>query len=429
MVIITFRSETSVLIVTAYVISFCLMVSTKALWLNPILIRQTLFVSANRRLLVLLLLVRFYTCLLVLPVIGQRERLNLKLLLVVITWLCKNFFFSSSAISLFINFELRLIPIFLIIIGWGYQTERLRASLAMFLYTALGSIPLLLLVFIHLYNNVISLNIVIDHGINKGFGVLSWPAMAFLIKLPIIGVHIWLPKAHVEAPVVGSMFLAAVLLKLGGWGLVIYQALLRSWCVSALVLGVSATGLIWISLICCQTVDSKTLIAFSSVIHISFVIFGCVILSNISRDCAVAVILRHGFSSSVAFLIVFCFYKIQNRRRLIIRKTLLSSSGLLNLIWLGTILALVGCPPSFNLWVEIVCYIIFRFLMPGLAKTLFWGALLGGAYGFLLIGKIYWGSDLNYKSSLSVRQLELIERMMRVILTILISFRLAVILI
>jgi len=94
-------------------------------------------------------------------------------------------------------------------------------------------------------------------------------------------------------------------------------------------------------------------------------------MGSTSKDCAVSVILSHGFSSSVAFFIVFCFYKTQNSRRLIIRKTLLSSSGLLNLIWLGTILALVGCPPSFNLWVEIICYIIFNFLLPGMAKPLF----------------------------------------------------------
>lgn len=426
-IVITFRSEVYAIIVTTFLINFCLLASTGVLWLNPVLVRHTLVLSGYRILLVLLLLVSFYTCLLVLPIINQSESLHIKLLLVGITVICKNFFFASSAVSLFVNFELRLIPIFLIIMGWGYQTERMGASLAIFLYTALGSIPLLLLIIIHIYNRVTSLSIITDHGTNKGLRVLVYPIIAFLIKLPIVGVHIWLPKAHVEAPVVGSMFLAAVLLKLGGWGIILYQILLRPWHISAIILGVSAMGLIWVSVICCQTVDSKTLIAFSSVLHIRFVIFGRVIMGSTSKDCAVSVILSHGFSSSVAFFIVFCFYKTQNSRRLIIRKTLLSSSGLLNLIWLGTILALVGCPPSFNLWVEIICYIIFNFLLPGMAKPLFWGALLGGAYGFLLIGKIYWGSDLNFKSSLSVSQTELIEGLLIVILTIAISFSLAII--
>ena len=383
--------------------------------------------SGLNRLLVLLLLISFYTCLLVLPVMSQSEGTSIKVLLIILTELCKKFFFSSSTISLFISFELRLIPIFIVILGWGYQTERIRASLALFMYTALGSIPLLFLILVNLRNDTIRVLIITDHRRNEIMGVLSLPVFAFLVKLPVTGAHIWLPKAHVEAPVVGSIFLAAVLLKLGGWGIVMYKIFLGSWNTSIFILRMATLGLVWISLICCQTVDSKTLIAFSSVIHISFVVIGCILINHTGVFCAVVVILRHGFSSSVAFFIVYCFYKTQNRRRLVISKTLVSSTGLLNLAWLGTILALVGCPPSFNLWVEIICYITFSYFIPSVIKTFFWRALLGGAYGFLLIGKIYWGSDYNFKSSLIVRQVELIQGLIRVILTIIISFSITVI--
>ena len=322
---------------------------------------------------------------------------------------------------------MRLIPIFTIIIGWGYQTERLTAGKALFLYTAIGSIPLLIIILIFL-NEGRSGSIALERAqIRNSISIWRIALVGFIVKLPITGVHMWLPKAHVEAPVVGSMFLAAILLKLGGWGLVLFEQFLDYGWVSNLIASLSLVGLIWISLICVQRVDSKVLIAFSSVSHIGLVLVACAGGTVLSLQCGLRVLVSHGFSSSVGFLIVFLFYLRQNRRRLIIIKTLLSSSGFLRLIWLFTVLAIIGCPPSFNLWREIICYMIFNLLLGRGAKSLFAAALLAGVYGFLLTGKIYSGSDLNFKIPLNMSSFELTQGAINAVSTIVFTWSLILI--
>lgn len=404
-----------------------LILSVKGVWADGAALSQTIILSGYRSTLVLLLIVRTFSCLLVMPVIDQGENLYLFLALILMRVFSAKFFVAASSISLFINFELRLIPIFLIILGWGYQTERILAGKALFIYTAVGSVPLLVLIIYHLS---FGRRVLISNTwgfTNRSLGLLFIPVIAFLVKLPLIGVHMWLPKAHVDAPVIGSMFLAAILLKLGGWGILLYQDRFDRIFLATFCISLSLLGVVWVSAICCQTLDRKTLIAFSSVIHIRFVVVGVAIGSNTSINCALAVLLSHGFSSSLAFYVVFLFYKLYNRRRLVLTKTLGSTRGMLRLVWLGTVIAVVGCPPSFNLWVEIMCYIVFLLDLRVLIKPMFFGALAAGVYGFLLIGKIYFGSDFIFKSCFHPTQLELGQGLIGVVLTILTSIIITII--
>ena len=298
-------SSTLLIVIGALVWLLC---TTPAIWQAPITLTQVAWVNNYSALLTLLLVFNLQACIVAICAISQSYSKKLAIILYLLALVSLKFFISHSLLFLFFTFEMSLIPIFTIIMGWGYQTERLTAGKALFLYTAIGSIPLLVIILIFLTEGR-SASIGLERAqIRNSLSVWRVALVGFIVKLPITGVHMWLPKAHVEAPVVGSIFLAAILLKLGGWGLVLFEQFLDYGWVSNLIASLSFVGLIWISLICVQRVDSKVLIAFSSVSHIGLVLVACAGGSVLSLQCGLRVLVSHGFSSSVGFLIVFLFY-------------------------------------------------------------------------------------------------------------------------
>jgi len=174
-------------------------------------------------------------------------------------------------------------------------------------------------------------------------------AGAFIVKLPLIGLHIWLPKAHVEAPVVGSMFLAAILLKLGGYGIILFQDILLLGLVNTGLIALSARGALYVALLCCQAIDLKVLIAFSSVGHMGLGIVSLLLGGQMGTLSCVTILVRHGFSSSASFYAAYIFYKTTSRRRLLLNKNLFSLRGAAVFFWVVILLALIGCPPSINI--------------------------------------------------------------------------------
>ena len=268
--------------------------------------------------------------------------------------------FGTSDLFLFyIFFESSLIPIFLIIIGWGYQPERIRASLYLLFYTLAASLPLLLGIF-WLQRVVGSAEFSVFIGLTSSNNFLFFILIiAFLVKIPIFIVHLWLPKAHVEAPVAGSMILAGVLLKLGGYGLirlfsVFYQEILFF---SSFLLTISLIGGVLACFICFRQVDRKSLIAYSSVAHIALVLTGLVIITTYGWWGCYTIILAHGICSSGLFCLVGLCYSRLGSRSIFIIRGMLMVSPLFTLWWFLFSIFNMGAPPSLNLFGEVLIFI------------------------------------------------------------------------
>ena len=230
---------------------------------------------------------------------------------------------TQSFVEFYIRFEMTLFPILMIVIGWGYQPERFAASRALIIYTISGSLPFL--VYVSARRGA-GFNYFFQSAGGQGpelrlFTVLV--VSAFLFKLPMFMLHMWLPKAHVEAPVYGSMFLAGTLLKLGGIGLVrfipFFQRAARD-----LLLSVRLLGLVVVGCICRFNRDIKVVIAYSSVAHIGLGLVIFLMMSQIREWAGVLILLTHGFSSSLMFYIAYILYTRSGRRSLILNQNSLS---------------------------------------------------------------------------------------------------------
>lgn len=262
--------------------------------------------------------------------------------------ICILFFFSKKSLRFYILFEISLLPTLLIVLLYGYQPEKLQASLYLLIYTVLSSLPLLLcLLSIPSYLS----SLFIMPGIFSGVFL----TLGFIVKTPMYIVHVWLPKAHVEAPVAGRMVLAGVLLKLGRFGLFIFCPLIHHY-ILLLYLIISILGRILGSYICTRQWDRKRLIAYSSVVHIGVVTIGVVRGSEIGYLCALIIVIAHGVCSPIIFAIAYLLYSNSHTR------LLSSNRGLLTIpfirLFLFLLLAInIGVPPFLNLWREVLMFI------------------------------------------------------------------------
>lgn len=268
------------------------------------------------------------------------------------------FFFSSESLNLYVIFELAVLPIFIIIIGWGYQTERLEARLRLFFYTIRASLPLLG-IYLWLYlNSITTYLILIDKIIiiNNSFTskiIIFCLLAAFLVKLPIYGVHLWLPKAHVEAPVFGSIILAAILLKLGSFGIWLFTPYIFLDSVNIFI-SIRIIGGVLVRILCLRLVDLKIIIAYSSVSHIGCVLIPIFLSNTLSSFSGILLILAHGVRSSAIFLISYYLYQINYSRRLLLTKGILTISRSISLLWFLILIINIAAPPTINLLAEIL---------------------------------------------------------------------------
>lgn len=312
----------------------------------------------------------------------------LRFLLSRLSSVCVLFFLETRWIKFYIYFELSLVPIFLIIIGWGYQIERVKATKSIILYTISASLPLFFIILTFLLKGI---DLISQRNLGGAISPIAVPLglitlLAFIVKLPVFFVHLWLPKAHVEAPVSGSIFLAAVLLKLGGYGLVTLRIFIENAPrFKSGVARISAWSIVFVGVLCVQASDIKVLIAFSSVAHMALGLIVLCTSTSAAVACVVLVLLRHGLSSSTAFYFSYLFYKSSQTRRIVLNKCGHTKIGLIFLFWSICCLGVIGAPPTFNLWVEIISFISIISSGTAILKILFWRALLAGAYRISLL--------------------------------------------
>ena len=305
-------------------------------------------------------------------------------------------FCSLDLVQFYLFFEGGLIPMFLIIGVWG-GPDRIYATFKFFLYTLLGSVFLLVaIMFMYIEAGTTDIPTLMAYHFDPGVQTWLWLAFfaSFAVKLPMWPLHTWLPDAHVEAPTAGSVILAGVLLKMGGYGFLRFSIPIfpdATAMLTPLVFGLSLIAIVYTSLVALAQSDMKKLIAYSSVAHMGFVTIGIFTFTQQGVEGGIILMLSHGVVSAALFLIVGVVYDRRHSREIASYGGLVHRMPVYAAVFMLFMLASVGLPGTSGFVGEFLVLVGVFQVSTWVALLASTGIILGAAYMLWLYRRVIFG--------------------------------------
>jgi proton-translocating NADH-quinone oxidoreductase chain M len=345
-----------------------------------------------------IILSTFLGCIVVLITRVIEYRLKEKyILLFLVLLLLINCFSTLEILNFYLFFEALLIPVFALIGIWGSQVAKIFAANQFFLYTLFGSFFMLtgivmIIILTGTTNILVIKGYLFEDHIEKILFILFFIGLS--VKIPMVPFHLWLPKAHVEAPTTGSVLLAGILLKLGSYGFIRFSLFLfpkASFYFLPLILSIAVISIIYASFTVLRQNDLKRIIAYSSVAHMNFLVGAIFVKDLLALTGSLLLQIAHGLSSSALFLAIGMLYDRYKSRNIFYYRGLVTIMPTFCFFFFIFSLANLGFPSTVNFISEMLIFFGLFQTIPSIAILTLTGIFFSAAYSFILLTRIAFG--------------------------------------